>query len=269
MRCIAWLWSLTEKKGKIRFITALAISAFTSVLLLVNPTLSAKLVDDVIVAQNPEPLLGILAVMLAVKLGREGLRYAMVIMLEKTSQENVLKLRRRLFRACCSTRTPAYFDRNRTGELMTRMSGDLDWCRHFMSYIALCHRGLLVCIFLSTLICFFFTSWRLTLFLVMVTPLLLLITKLYSRQGPARCLCSCGKRSSEMNAAAQENIAGNRVVKAFAREELRRRKIRKAQRRLPGQPARTSTRSGSAFYPVYRNSGPCHDHHHGISWAAT
>ena len=77
MRCIAWLWSLTEKKGKIRFITALAISAFTSVLLLVNPTLSAKLVDDVIVAQNPEPLLGILAVMLAVKLGREGLRYAM------------------------------------------------------------------------------------------------------------------------------------------------------------------------------------------------
>ena len=90
MRCIAWLWSLTEKKGKVRFITALAISAFTSVLLLVNPTLSAKLVDDVIVAQNPEPLLGILAVMLAVKLGREGMRYAMVIMLEKTSQENVL-----------------------------------------------------------------------------------------------------------------------------------------------------------------------------------
>ena len=68
MRCIAWLWSLTEKKGKVRFITALAISAFTSVLLLVNPTLSAKLVDDVIVAQNPEPLLGILAVMLAVGL---------------------------------------------------------------------------------------------------------------------------------------------------------------------------------------------------------
>ena len=121
MRCIAWLWSLTEKKGKVQFITALAIAALTSVLLLVNPTLSAKLVDDVIVAQNPEPLLGILAVMLAVKLCREGMRYAMIIMLEKTSQENVLKLRCRLFERLQYQDT-RYFDRNRTGELMTRMS---------------------------------------------------------------------------------------------------------------------------------------------------
>ena len=68
MRCIAWLWNLTEKKGKARFVTALVISAVTSVLLLVNPTLSAKLVDDVIVAQNPEPLLGLLAVTLFVVL---------------------------------------------------------------------------------------------------------------------------------------------------------------------------------------------------------
>lgn len=224
MRCIAWLWSLTEKKGKIRFITALAISAFTSVLLLVNPTLSAKLVDDVIVAQNPEPLLGILAVMLAVKLGREGMRYAMVIMLEKTSQENVLKLRCRLFERLQYQDT-RYFDRNRTGELMTRMSGDLDWCRHFMSYMSYAIVDC-VCIFLSTLICFFFTSWRLTLFLVMVTPLLLLITNLYSRQ--ARPLfVFMREKLSEMNAGAQENIAGNRVVKAFARESFEEEKFEK------------------------------------------
>ena len=217
MRCIAWLWSLTEKKGKARFVTALVISAVTSVLLLVNPTLSAKLVDDVIVAQNPEPLLGLLAVMLAVKLCREGMRYAMIIMLEKTSQENVLKLRCRLFERLQYQDT-RYFDRNRTGELMTRMSGDLDWCRHFMSYMSYAIVDC-VCIFLSTLICFFFTSWRLTLFLVMVTPLLLLITNLYSRQ--ARPLfVFMREKLSEMNAGAQENIAGNRVVKAFARESF-------------------------------------------------
>ena len=58
-----------------RYIAALCISVFTSMLLLVNPALSQRLIDDVIVAQNPDPLLGILAVMLAVKLGREGLRY--------------------------------------------------------------------------------------------------------------------------------------------------------------------------------------------------
>ena len=42
-------------------ICALVISAITSLTLLVNPSLTAKLVDEVIVAQNPEPLLGILS----------------------------------------------------------------------------------------------------------------------------------------------------------------------------------------------------------------
>ena len=28
-----------------------------------------------------------------------------------------------------------FFDSHRTGDLMTRMSADLDWCRHFLSYI--------------------------------------------------------------------------------------------------------------------------------------
>ena len=40
-------------------------------LLLVNPALSRRLIDDVIIAGNPDPLLSILAVMLVVKLGRE------------------------------------------------------------------------------------------------------------------------------------------------------------------------------------------------------
>ena len=148
----------------------------------------------------------------------------MVIMLEKTSQENVLKLRCRLFERLQYQDT-RYFDRNRTGELMTRMSGDLDWCRHFMSYMSYAIVDC-VCIFLSTLICFFFTSWRLTLFLVMVTPLLLLITNLYSRQ--ARPLfVFMREKLSEMNAGAQENIAGNRVVKAFARESFEEEKFEK------------------------------------------
>ena len=37
--------------------------------------------DEVIIAENPEPLLGILAVMLIVKLAREGARYLMIVLL--------------------------------------------------------------------------------------------------------------------------------------------------------------------------------------------
>ena len=64
MQPIKWLWSCADKQSHRRMICALVISAITSLTLLVNPSLTAKLVDEVIVAQNPEPLLGILVIML-------------------------------------------------------------------------------------------------------------------------------------------------------------------------------------------------------------
>ena len=94
---IRWLWDNMDAKYHVRHIIALSISVFTCLLLLVNPALSQRLIDDVIVAQNPDPLLGILMVMLVVKLGREGLRYLMVIFLETDSQNVIFNLRRKLF----------------------------------------------------------------------------------------------------------------------------------------------------------------------------
>ena len=198
-------------------ICALVISAITSLTLLVNPSLTAKLVDEVIVAQNPEPLLGILVIMLVVKLSREGARYAMIVMLEKASQNTIFTLRRELF-SRLQYQDSRFFDRNRTGDLMTRMSADLDWCRHFISYM---EYSIVDCVFmfLGTLILFFCVSWKLTLCLAVVTPVLMLITKVYS--GKVRPMfMSMRERLSEMNTAAQENIAGNRVVRAFAREQF-------------------------------------------------
>lgn len=217
MQPIRWLWGCADHKSHVRIITAMVISAVTSLMLLVNPSLTATLVDEVIIAENPEPLLGILAVMLIVKLAREGARYLMIVLLETASQNTVYSLRRTLF-AKLQFQDTRFFDRNRTGDLMTRMSADLDWCRHFISYM---DYAVVDCVFmfLGTLILFFCVSWKLTLCLAVVTPILMLITKVYS--GKVRPLfVAMRERLSEMNTAAQENIAGNRVVRAFAREKF-------------------------------------------------
>ncbi len=199
-----------------RHIAAICISVFTCLLLLVNPALSQRLIDDVIIAQNPEPLLGILAVMLIVKLGREGLRYLMVIFLEKDAQNVVFQLRCRLFEKL-QYNDMRFFDDHRTGDLMTRMSADLDWCRHFLAYID--YRIIdAACTFLFSTAYLCTVSWKLTLLLIVITPVLLLITKLFSKNVRPR-FAAMREKLSEMNTAAQENIAGNRVVKAFAREE--------------------------------------------------
>ena len=213
---IKWLWSIMDRKYHKWHILALCVSAVTSLMLLINPTLQKQLVDDVIVAQNPEPLLRILFTMLAVRVFRECARYFMVISLEKSSQNVIYNLRVRLFTRLQYQDT-RFFDRHRTGDLMTRMSADTDWCRHFLSYIDYSAIDSVV-MFISTSIYLFWISWKLALALVCVTPLLMLITKVYSK-GSRKLFMAMRERQSEMNAAAQENIAANRVIKAFAREE--------------------------------------------------
>ncbi len=213
---IKWLWDNIDANLHRRHILALVICVITCGLTLVNPALTQKLVDDVIVAQNPEPLLKLLAIMLAVQGVRLGLRYYMIVTMERDAQNLVYNLRCRLFTRL-QYNDMAFFDRNRAGDLMTRLSADLDWCRHFTSYID--YRIIdSVCVFLFTTIYLFCVSWKLTLLLVIVTPMLMLITKLYSSRVRPRFI-AMRDRLSEMNTAAQENIAGNRVVKAFAREE--------------------------------------------------
>ena len=211
-----WLIENMDPKYRKRQGIALGICVVSCVLLLVNPALSRRLIDDVIMAQNPEPLIPILLIMLGVKIAREGSRYLMVIMLETGSQNMIYNLRKRLYEKL-QYNDMRFFDNNRTGDLMTRMSADLDWCRHFLAYID--YRIVdAVCTFVFAMVYLFTVNWKLTLMLVVITPVLLIISKMLRKRVRPRFVFM-REKLSEMNTAAQENIAGNRVVKSFAREE--------------------------------------------------
>ncbi|MCI8554178.1 MAG: ABC transporter ATP-binding protein [Clostridiales bacterium] len=225
---IRWLWKNLGPKQRTQFITAMILSSFTSVMLLINPMLTSRLFDDVIIAQNPDPLLGILMAMLAVQGLRLGLRYLMIMLFEWSSQKMIYNLRVHLFRVL-QYQELRFFDRNRTGDLMTRLSADLDWCRHFVAY--LCYQvSDCVIMFVSTLLLFFTISWKLTLALMAAPPLLLIVTGLYKKKSRSQFI-GMRERLAELNTAAQENIAGNRVVKAFAQEEQEKDRFRECDRR--------------------------------------
>ena len=241
-----WLWKNMDAPFRRRHVIALCVCAFTCLLLLVNPALSRRLIDDVIMAGNPDPLLSILAVMLAVKLGREGLRYMMVIFLEKDSQNVVFNLRRRLFTKMQYSDMP-FFDAHRTGDLMTRMSADLDWCRHFLAYID--YRIIdAVCTFVFATVYLVTVNWKLTLLLIVITPVLLVISRFLSRHIRPRFMFM-RERLADMNTAAQENIAGNRVVKAFAREEYEKERFEKKNKAFMDSHLRIN-KLWLSFFPV-------------------
>ncbi len=245
-RQFEWLWKNMDAPFRRRHVIALCICAFSCLLLLVNPALSRRLIDDVIMAGNPEPLLPILAVMLAVKLGREGSRYMMVIFLEKDSQNVIFNLRRSLFTKMQYSDMP-FFDAHRTGDLMTRMSADLDWCRHFLAYID--YRIIdAVCTFVFATVYLVTVNWKLTLLLIVITPILLVISRFLSRHIRPRFIFM-RERLADMNTAAQENIAGNRVVKAFAREEYEKERFEKKNKAFMDSHLRIN-KLWLSFFPV-------------------
>ena len=99
---------------------------------------------------------------------------------------------------------------------MTRMTGDLDAVRHMVAWVV---RTIVesLSLFFAAAAYFLYMDWLLALCMLAIAPLIFLIIILFkNRVAPQHR--TLREKLSRMNTAAQENIAGNRVVKAFARE---------------------------------------------------
>jgi ATP-binding cassette subfamily B protein len=127
------------------------------------------------------------------------------------------------------------------------MSADLDWCRHFLAYID--YRIIdAVCTFVFATVYLVTVNWKLTLLLIVITPVLLVISRFLSRHIRPRFMFM-RERLADMNTAAQENIAGNRVVKAFAREEYEKERFEKKNKAFMDSHLRIN-KLWLSFFPV-------------------
>lgn len=218
---IKWLWKYMGRKRHL-FVIGLILSAVTSSMQVINPMLSQKLIDEVVTPKNTALLLPILGMMLAVQMARLTLRYIMIICLEKNSQQMLDDVRRRMYEVI-QDQDYRFFSRIRTGDLMTRMTNDLDLIRHSTAWIAYNIVDSVV-LFTVTILYLMTVNVQFTLCLAAITPFILLITYLFSKKIRPMYV-NLRERLSRLNTVAQENIAGNRVVKAFANEEYEKQKF--------------------------------------------
>lgn len=221
---IKWMLKHMGKKYRWMLLFGLIISVVTSAMCLIDPWLTSRLYDDVIMANDPTPLIPILAAMLTVAVLRVGARHGMVVMMESASQNMLMTLRRELFRRM-QFQDVGYFDAHRTGDLITRMQGDLNYCRHVMAWTVFQVTDSLT-LLIAAFILFFCYSVKLTLVLLVVIPLTMILITVYRRKVRDHFRVM-RERMAEMNTSAQENIAGNRVVKAFVREDYERERFDK------------------------------------------
>ncbi|MDR2094058.1 MAG: ABC transporter ATP-binding protein/permease [Treponema sp.] len=220
---LKWLWNCLGSY-RYRYAIGLFIGGFASGMLIINPMLSGHLIDDVIIPANTGPLPRLLITMMIVQLVRLSLRYFMHITLEWGSNLAMTNIRRRMY-DIVQEQDYRFHDRLRTGNLMTRMTSDLDMLRHSLSWISFQFVDAVV-IFASALIFLLFVNWKLALSLTAVTPLILLISNQFKKHIRPRMVL-LRQKLTLLSTNATENIDGNRVVRAFAREDYAREQFEK------------------------------------------
>lgn len=205
-----------------KFILGLILCAFNSVIVIINPFLSQILVDEAIKGDHRSWLIPILIGMGAVILVRTGFRYLMICCLDQSSQSMIVKIREHVFHNL-QHQEMRFFDKNRTGDIITRVTGDMEYIRHVAAYISHVLVESIV-MFIAALIYLSTVNMTLTLWLMAVLPFILISSILYGKN-VSPLYRQIREKLSDINTAAQENISGNRVVKAFAREEYEKEKF--------------------------------------------
>jgi ATP-binding cassette subfamily B protein len=111
----------------------------------------------------------------------------------------------------------SFFDRQQTGQLMSRATVDLQGVRFFLGYGLIFIAQSLLSILLAAAAMFLLQPLLAALALAPV-PFVVLIAQRYGRRSrPA--IQEAQQRIAELTAEAEENVSGVRVVKAFAQEE--------------------------------------------------
>jgi len=206
------------------FMSGLFLTVVTSSIRVINAMLGRQIIDVVIVGGNTSPLIRILVIMMIVQMTRLGLNYLQIICMEIASTDVMTRLRRDMYQTV-QWQDYKFLNRFPTGNLMTRMTQDLDRLRHTVSWVSYQFVGA-IALFIATFSLYLYLNWRLALCLVVITPFILFISRRFVKKIRPRFLL-LRRKLTDLGTAVTENIDGNRVVKAFAREEYEKEKVEK------------------------------------------
>ena len=151
-----------------------------------------------------------------------------------------------------------FYDRNQTGQLMSRATVDLQGVRFFLGYglIFFFQNALTV---VSVTIVLFFFEWKLALVVLAVTPLLVVLAYRYSHVAHPT-LRDVQQKLADIATVSEENIVGVHVVKAFAQEPAEEEKFARRNEALFAQTIRANRQRATyvpllSFLPLLAQAG--------------
>ena len=170
--------------------------------------------------------------------------FVQAFMAEKTSHGLAFDLRNEIF-SKVQRLSFSYYDQNQTGQLMIRATDDVERVRMFIAQgLVLAAQAFLLLI--GALAILAITNWQLTLVVLPLLPLALALFMLFGRVSQPLFVAVQIKLSA-LNTVLQENLAGIKVVRAFAREPYERQRF---DRSATGADGTAAARQPGVLVPV-------------------
>ena len=239
--------------GYLRSHWLLAAGTFISLLLssmlnLVVPALTQRIIDNGIEARVVAWIVWGAAAMVAVALFRALFTFLQGYWAAKASQNVAYDMRNALYQKIQKL-SFGYHDRAQTGQLLTRATSDVDRVQMFVGRGFIMFVMALIMI-VGSLILLFCLDWQLALVMLVLMPLTMAVFFYFARR--LRPLFTRVQQYlARLNTILQENLAGVRVVKAFAREPYEHRRFSAANRDLMEQQIETGRLIATAFPLIF------------------
>ena len=221
MTAMKWFYGFL-KKYRLRMLFGMVLVTILAAAALASPYISKIIVDTVIKGGKTEYLIPLVGILVGLVVVKGVCRFSSQVLFETSSQGVLYAMRDKVYRKLLMEDF-AFYNKNRTGDLMGRQTGDMDAIRHFVAYVIYTiYENILY--FVLALVLIFTINVPMALCMVIVLPLAALTTYLQAKSvHPA--FKKCRDAFSGLNTFVQENISGNRVVKAFAKEDFEKEKF--------------------------------------------
>lgn len=189
-------------------------------------TISKYIIDTVIPSCSKKLLLVSLGILLGLRAIWAVTTYFSNYFLSLTGQRLAFKLREKGFEKIL-TLNFKYFDTHRTGDIMTRMTSDIEFVQTFFAHV---FPGAIarIIMFAASVIVMFAVGGPLVSVVMLITipSLAFMAYRLSKEIHPT--FRRIRELRARLNTVVQENISANRVVKAFCRENFENMKLEKA-----------------------------------------
>ena len=203
---------------------------------LLAPLLIGRAIDDGIRPGKLGVIFLIVGLMVGVALVQGIFQFLQGYLAERASQGVAYDLRDGLF-AKIERLSFSYYDKVETGQIVTRLTNDVEQIRTFTGS-GVVQLGNALVMFLGTTVLLFYLNWRLAFIALAIVPVVgVLLGRFVGKVGPMFRLVQ--QALGRLNTVLQEDLSGVRVIRAFAREDYETQRYREANQNLLDRNLRT------------------------------